>query len=662
MSNIVDAYPREGIVFRTKPLFQWDWGQIVRLHINDLPATYKVEFSNSTRADAVSTVQTTDEVTVPAQFLESGNLVYAWVVVVDEARTTEYALIIPVSARAKPTDQEPTPEEHSEIEQTLSALNQAVEQTAADVEAAGSYAEEAEQSAEAASSASENAIAAKDTAETKASEAGVSASNASTAAQNAGMSASQANISAQNAANSASAAETAKNAAQSAAQSVAGAMDTLEATIQADLQAEELLAPVLDTKAPAIWEDASGSIAHFEDGAEDMPLRECMVQIEPVQEGSGDPSPENVRPITGWTGVTISHSGADTTDPDEISITFPTEAGTVYGGTLDVPNGVLTVDRAVVDLGTLTWSYNRVRTRFETNGVQSAIKPSTNNNTPTNALCESYKIVSASAVQSTDFSVGVTNIGTVLVHDSRYSDADTYKAAVSGVQFVYELATPITYDLTPQEIRTLLGTNNIWADTGDIAVTYPADTKTFIEQNTPESPVQDVQVNGVSVVQDGVANVPMITSTSPGVAKVDQYSAYGINVRPDGTLQVVTASDAQIKLATSGNDRRPITPANQHKSTFYALAKAAGADMASSSNPVGTYTDAAKSAIQTMLGLSAILGTVEGATASKAYSIGQPFLHGGALYKATAAIAENDAIVPGTNCAQTTIIDLIMGV
>lgn len=126
MSNIVDAYPREGAVFSTKPLFQYDWGQIVRLHIRNLPAAYKVEFSNSTRADAVSTVQTTDEVTVPAQFLEIGSPVYAWVVVVDEARTTEYSLIIPVSARAKPTDLEPAPEEQTEIEQTLAALNAGV--------------------------------------------------------------------------------------------------------------------------------------------------------------------------------------------------------------------------------------------------------------------------------------------------------------------------------------------------------------------------------------------------------------------------------------------------------------------------------------------------------------------------------------------------------
>lgn len=33
------------------------------------------------------------------------------------------------------------------------------------------------------------------------------------------------------------------------------------------------------------------------------PLKECKVYFAPVQEGSGDPSPTNVRPITGWTGI-----------------------------------------------------------------------------------------------------------------------------------------------------------------------------------------------------------------------------------------------------------------------------------------------------------------------------------------------------------------------
>lgn len=128
MSKVIDAYPREGIMFRTKPVFQYDYGQIIKIHLNSLPATYKVEFSNSTRADAVPTVQTTDEATIPAQFLDGGSTVYAWIVVVDEnSRTTEYALMIPVTARSKPTDTEPTPEEQSEIDQAIAALNGAVD-------------------------------------------------------------------------------------------------------------------------------------------------------------------------------------------------------------------------------------------------------------------------------------------------------------------------------------------------------------------------------------------------------------------------------------------------------------------------------------------------------------------------------------------------------
>ena len=140
---IIDAYPREGVPSRTKAVYQYDYGQIIRIHLNDLPAAYKVEFSNSTRADAISTVQTTDEVVIPAAFLTAGTPVYCWIVVVDEeSRTTEYALTVPVTVRARPTDQEPAPEEQTEIEQTLAALNGAVEdadQAAADAREAASH-------------------------------------------------------------------------------------------------------------------------------------------------------------------------------------------------------------------------------------------------------------------------------------------------------------------------------------------------------------------------------------------------------------------------------------------------------------------------------------------------------------------------------------------
>lgn len=44
------------------------------------------------------------------------------------------------------------------------------------------------------------------------------------------------------------------------------------------------------------------------------PLKECRVHFSPVQEGTGDPSPENVRPITGWTGCEVLRTGKNLID------------------------------------------------------------------------------------------------------------------------------------------------------------------------------------------------------------------------------------------------------------------------------------------------------------------------------------------------------------
>lgn len=60
---------------------------------------------------------------------------------------------------------------------------------------------------------------------------------------------------------------------------------------------------------------ASGSIASFDDGSE-MPLKTLQVSIEPVQSGSGDPSPSNIRPISGWDGANVNVSGANLWDEE----------------------------------------------------------------------------------------------------------------------------------------------------------------------------------------------------------------------------------------------------------------------------------------------------------------------------------------------------------
>ena len=110
----------------------------------------------------------------------------------------------------------------------------------------------------------------------------------------------------------------------------------------------------------------------------------------------------------------------------------------------------------------------------------------------------------------------------------------------------------------------------------------------------------DIQINGTSIVSNGVANIPKGDSYGNlGVVYAD--SDYGLQVNNNGRLNTSKATDTQIKAGT-GN-YKPLTPAVQHAAAFYGLAKAAGdTSQASSSNDVGQYTSDALVAIQKMLG------------------------------------------------------------
>ena len=117
------------------------------------------------------------------------------------------------------------------------------------------------------------------------------------------------------------------------------------------------------------------------------------------------------------------------------------------------------------------------------------------------------------------------------------------------------------------------------------------------EWTTPDpGGVTDVQVNGASVVSGGVANVPLASTTIPGVAKA--LGAYGI-VQNAGRFEIQRATPAQMKAGNANYN--PITATFQHEAAFYGLAKAAGSDEKNSTLPVGQYTESAKSAISTML-------------------------------------------------------------
>ena len=113
-------------------------------------------------------------------------------------------------------------------------------------------------------------------------------------------------------------------------------------------------------------------------------------------------------------------------------------------------------------------------------------------------------------------------------------------------------------------------------------------------------PFDDVQINGSSIVASGVADIPIANATNMGVVGIN--SDLGIVTTRDGKLTTNPAGKTVIKEGTDAY--KPIVSASANSAAFFGLAKAAGdISQSQSSNPVGTYTEDAKTAIRTMLGL-----------------------------------------------------------
>lgn len=186
-------------------------------------------------------------------------------------------------------------------------------------------------------------------------------------------------------------------------------------------------------------------------------LLSLSVEMTPQQSGSGDPSPDNVRPITGYSGLTVNVSGTDTSNPTTYPITFPSPPGMVYCGTLDIVTGVLTVTRVKE---TFTWADgtgasdmgNYLRKKFTLayeNAYATADRPL--------YVCSVAKYAIGSSSDSLHF-YGTSKAIQMFLPDGT---AGTYTFEV-----VYPLAEPLTYQLTPQDVELMTGENNISADAG----------------------------------------------------------------------------------------------------------------------------------------------------------------------------------------------------
>lgn len=166
--------------------------------------------------------------------------------------------------------------------------------------------------------------------------------------------------------------------------------------------------------------------------------------------------------------MVIEASETDTAWTPYQGSTYTTSLGqTVYGGTLDLVSGVLTVDRAMVDLGSLSWGMSGSGNTAFFYANTASLGVASDITTSLSYICENYSIVAVSS-GGTATGMSFTSASQLRIRDATYSDATSFKTAMNGVQLCYELATPQTYTLTAQQIKTLVGTNNVWASSGDI--------------------------------------------------------------------------------------------------------------------------------------------------------------------------------------------------
>lgn len=77
----------------------------------------------------------------------------------------------------------------------------------------------------------------------------------------------------------------------------------------------------------------NGAIANFPDGANNIPVEACIADITPTQTGTGDPSPSNPRPITGFTECNILKTGKNRFNINNLTATGITISDNEASGT-----------------------------------------------------------------------------------------------------------------------------------------------------------------------------------------------------------------------------------------------------------------------------------------------------------------------------------------
>ena len=130
--NIINANFTNGREIVTRKIFQYDYGQKLKIKGINLPFIFQAHISNQKQnGTAKKVIGENNEISIPDEYLISGQDIYIFIVLhqaLDDGET-RYLIKIPVIKRSKSSDQQPTPVQQDVIENAISALNTAVEAT-----------------------------------------------------------------------------------------------------------------------------------------------------------------------------------------------------------------------------------------------------------------------------------------------------------------------------------------------------------------------------------------------------------------------------------------------------------------------------------------------------------------------------------------------------
>lgn len=142
MSNVITATFNSGETSAiTTSQYQWETGQVLQFSGIDLPATYRVNISNSYHGTSKTQIGTSDGVSIPDVYFATGKYIYVWVVTTydDDNAEIEYSVTIPIIKTSRPEEYDPDEETETIINQAISALSTALssfETTTAEFESA----------------------------------------------------------------------------------------------------------------------------------------------------------------------------------------------------------------------------------------------------------------------------------------------------------------------------------------------------------------------------------------------------------------------------------------------------------------------------------------------------------------------------------------------